>query len=103
MASRFVKADRTLIEELKHGSENESTEFVYFENKEFIESIGHFGKYHHTPYSQMAAINYSFVCMLISPIRLIFTSKFLVFFVHVDEANSATKGKEQDFKYNNNS
>ena len=27
----------------------------------------------------MAAMNYSFVCMLISPLRLIFTSKFICF------------------------
>ena len=27
MASRFVEADRTLIEELKHGSENKNTNF----------------------------------------------------------------------------
>ena len=35
-------------------------------------------------------INYSFVCMLISPLCLIFTSKFL-FFIHDDEAKRANK------------
>ena len=31
-------------------------------------------------------INYFFVCMLISPLCLIFTSKILLFFIQVDEA-----------------
>ena len=31
-------------------------------------------------------INYSFVCMLISPLCLIFTSKIFCFFIHDDEA-----------------
>ena len=38
----------------------------------------------HTPYSKWRQINYSFVSMLISPLCLIFTSKFLCS-IHADE------------------
>ena len=38
-------------------------------------------------------INYSFVCMLISPLCLILTSKFFWFFIHFDEAKRACKQK----------
>ena len=38
-------------------------------------------------FAKWRPINYCFVSMLISPLRLIFTSKLLCFLIHVDEAN----------------
>ena len=41
-------------------------------------------------------INYSFVCMLISPLRLIFTSKFFCF-LYVDEAKRVMNMQTKEY------